>query len=402
MHRMRRALAATIAIALAATVLGAPVSAAGSAISMTKVLGGYTRPVLVTYAPGSGRTIFIVEQTGRISRATYSDGAWRKLGTFLDLSSKVTDPRASGNGERGLLGLAFHPDYASNGRFYVDYTRAASGSQKGDTVIAEYRRQSAGRADAASARVLMVIDQPYSNHNGGHLAFGPDDLLYIATGDGGGSGDPKNNGQKLTTRLGKLLRIDPVDPDGAGPRRYRAPGTNPLVGKAGHDDIWAWGLRNPWRFSFDRRNGNLWIGDVGQGAREEVDRARSNASGYGAGRGRNYGWSRCEGTRRYPATGLQCRLGTRPIHDYRHGAGRCSVTGGHVHRGPDAAGWRGLYVAGDFCGRLFVLNDRGKVKFSRTTNRRISSFGEDADGRIFLTDFANGTVYRVKMRGPRP
>jgi glucose/arabinose dehydrogenase len=401
-HQSIRALAIALTVALLAALTAIPVGAAGSNVSLTRILGSYSRPVLVTHAPGGGRTVFIVEQTGRIKRATYQNGSWRKLGTFLDLRAKVNDPRQGGNNERGLLGLAFHPDYQSNGRFYVNYTRAASGSKKGDTVVAEYRRSSAGRANPGSARVVMVINQPASNHNGGHMAFGPDDLLYIATGDGGGSGDPRGNGQKLTTRRGKLLRIDPLDPDGAGPRRYRTPGTNPRVGKTSHNDLWAWGLRNPWRFSFDRFNGNLWIGDVGQSAREEIDRARSSASGKGAGKGKNYGWSRCEGVRRYPATDQACTLGTRPIHDYAHGNGRCSVTGGYVHRGPSAPTWRGLYVAGDFCGRLFVLDVAGRVRLSKTTAKRISSFGEDAAGRIYMTDLITGTIYRVKLSGPRP
>jgi hypothetical protein len=342
-----------------------------------------------------------VEQTGKIKRATFSDGRWRKLGVFLDLTSRVNDPDASG-GERGLLGLAFHPRYFSNGRFYVNYTRRGQGGQSGDSVIAEYRRQSAGQADPGSARTLMVIDQPFSNHNGGHLAFGPDGLLYVASGDGGSGGDPQGNGQKLKSRLGKLLRIDPLDPDGAGPRRFRIPSSNPRVGKPGNPAIWAWGLRNPWRFSFDRTKGHLWIGDVGQSAREEVNRSKARANGRGAGKGRNYGWRRCEGSRRYPNTGQRCTFGTRPVHDYAHGAGRCSVTGGYVHRGPGARAWRGLYVGGDFCGRLFVLNANGKVKLTRVTGRGISSFGEDAAGRLFMTDLGNGNIYRVIPRGPRP
>lgn len=395
-----RLLSVIIGIILAA-VAALPVGAASSQISLVRVLSGYSRPVLVTHAPGGGRTIFIVEQTGRIKRATYANGQWRRLGTFLDISARVNDPRVSGS-ERGLLGLAFHPDYRRNGRFYVNYTRRGSGDRAGDTVVAEFRRRSAGTADPASGRVVMVIDQPAANHNGGHLAFGPDRLLYVGTGDGGGAGDPYRSGQSLSTRLGKLLRIDPRDPDGAGPRRYRTPSSNPRVGRTGLDDIWAWGLRNPWRFSFDRTNGNLWIGDVGQSAREEVDRSRARAGGVGAGKGANYGWSRCEGRRRYPDTSQACTFGTRPVHDYPHGAGRCSVTGGYVHRGPGASAWRGLYVGGDYCGRLFVLDGAGTVRLSRDTDRRISSFGEDAAGRIFLTDLANGNVYRVRFGGPRP
>ncbi len=394
-------ISAALGLALVGTAVVAPVQAALSKASLVPVLSGYSRPVLVTHAPGGGRTVFIVEQTGKIKRATYRDGRWVKLGTFLDLTSKVNDPARSGN-ERGLLGLAFHPDYRSNGRFYVNYTRRGTGAKSGDTVVAEYRRATASRANPSSARTVMVIDQPAANHNGGHLAFGPDGLLYIGTGDGGGAGDPSGNGQKLTTRLGKLLRIDPLDPDGSGPRRFRVPSGNPRVGKRGNDAIWSWGLRNPWRFSFDRGNGNLWIGDVGQGAREEVNRSRSNASGIAAGKARNYGWRRCEGKRRYPSTSQRCTFGTLPVHDYAHGDGRCSVTGGYVHRGPSAPAWRGLYVGGDFCGRLFVLDGSGKVRLSKTTSKRISSFGEDADGRIFMADLIAGTIYRLKLSGPRP
>ena len=402
MHRTPKAIGILVSIALAAGVTAAPASAASSDVSLSRILSGYSRPVLVTHAPGGGRNIFIVEQAGKIKRATYADGSWKKLGVFLDISSLVNDPTVAGNGERGLLGLAFHPDYRDNGRFYVNYTRRGGSSAKGDTVIAEFRRARAGKADRSSRRTVLVVNQPQGNHNGGHLAFGPDELLYIGMGDGGGSGDPRNAGQNLKTRHGKLLRIDPIDPDGGGPRRYRVPSSNPRVGKTGHNDLWAWGLRNPWRFSFDRKNGNLWIGDVGQGAREEIDRSRSYASGRGAGKGRNYGWNRCEGTRQYPNTAATCTFGTRPVHDYAHGDGRCSVTGGYVHRGPNAPTWRGLYVGGDFCGRLFVLNVDGKVKLSKVTGRRLASFGEDAGGRLFATDISNGNIYRVKMAGPRP
>jgi hypothetical protein len=249
---------------------------------------------------------------------------------------------------------------------------------------------------------VLVIDQPYANHNGGQLLFGPDGYLYISSGDGGSGGDPHGNGQRLDTLLGKLLRIDPIDPDGAGPRRYRVPRSNPLVGRKGRDAIWAWGLRNPWRLSFDRVKGDLWIGDVGQLAVEEVDRSRANARGRNAGKGRNYGWNRCEGGRRYPDTSLPCRFGTLPVHDYRHGDGRCSVTGGYVHRGPTATHWRGLYVAADYCGRLFVLGQNGGVRLARNPGLRISTFGEDHAGRIFAADLAGGTIYLARFSGPRP
>lgn len=399
---MVKLVAVVIMTSLGLAALGDQAQAASSDASLRTILSGYSRPVLVTHAPEGGRTIFVVEQTGKVKRATFTNGAWKKLNTFLDLTSLVNDPRKAGNGERGLLGLAFHPQYKQNGRFYVNYTRAASGAKSGDSVVAEFRRQTATQANASSKRVLMVVNQPDSNHNGGHLAFGPDGFLYIGLGDGGGGGDPRGNGQKLTTRLGALLRIDPLDPDGGGPKRYRTPSSNPRVGKSGRNDIWAWGLRNPWRFSFDRKNGNLWIGDVGQVRREEIDRARSNSAGRNAGKGKNYGWNRCEGTRRYPNTSLKCSFGTRPVFDYAHGNGRCSVTGGYVHRGPSAASWRGLYIGGDYCGRLFVLSADGKVRLSKVTNRRIASFGEDAGGRLFATDVIGGQVLRVALTGPRP
>jgi len=402
MRTISRVLTILVATAATITALAGPAQAASSAVSLKPILRGYDRPVLVAHAPGGGREIFIVEQSGRIERATYRNGRWIRLGTFLDLSSLVNDPGQAGNGERGLLGLAFHPRYRTNGRLYVYYTRRTAGSGNGDAVVAEYRRRSASRAAARSRRVLMVIDQPASNHNGGHLAFGPDGLLYIGTGDGGGAGDPDRNGQDLRSRLGKILRLDPRDPDGAGPRRYRTPASNPRVGKRGLDVIWAWGLRNPWRFSFDRARGDLWIGDVGQGAREEIDRSRADARGKRAGRGVNYGWNRCEGRRRYPDTAVRCGFGTLPVNDYRHGPSRCSVTGGYVYRGPYARAWRGLYIGADFCGRLFVLDRRGRVRLSRDTDHRISAFGEDARGRLYATDLADGTIYRVRFRGPRP
>lgn len=402
MNKYIKVVVAAAASIVASTALGEAVAGASSKVSLNPILSGYSRPVLVTHAPGGGREIFVVEQGGKIRRASFIDGSWTKLGTFLDLSDIVSDPTRVGAGERGLLGLAFHPRYQQNGRFYVNFTRKGAAGAAGDSVVAEYRRASSGSADPASRRTLMIINQPASNHNGGHLAFGPDGLLYIGSGDGGGGGDPRGNGQKLRTRLGKLLRIDPLDPDGAGPRKYRVPRSNPRVGKSGRNDLWAWGLRNPWRFSFDRKNGNLWIGDVGEGKREEIDRSRSNANGRGAGKGKNYGWSRCEGKRRFPNTSARCRFGTRPVHDYAHGAGRCSVTGGYVHRGPSAPNWKGLYVGGDFCGRLFVLRANGKVKLSKVTPRRFSSFGEDAAGRLFASDLSSGTIYRVNMSGPRP
>ena len=400
MHRSTSAIAILAAIASLAA-LGSPVAGATSAVRLRPILTGYTRPVVIAHAPGEGRTMYIAEQAGTIERATYADGMWHKDGTFLDLTDLVLGPGEGGT-EQGLLGLAFHPDYAQNGRFYVNYTRQLGGNANGDTVIAEYRRGSDGRADPGSPRTVLVIDQPFANHNGGHLIFGPDGYLYISSGDGGGDGTSggRANSQRLDTFLGKLLRIDPLDPDGAGPKRYRVPRSNPLVGRNGRDAIWSWGLRNPWRFSFDRVTGNLWIGDVGESELEEVNRSRVNRNGRNAGRGKNYGWDRCEGHLRY-GTSLPCRFGTRPIHDYRHADDRRSVTGGYVHRGPSAKHWRGLYVAADFYGRLFVLGPRGGTRLSRNSGLNISTFGEDPAGRIFAAHWV-GTIYQVRFVGPRP
>ena len=256
--------------------------------------------VLVANDGSPAKRLYIVEQTGRIKVAELRNGSWRKAGTFLDLSSKVLAP-PFGGAEQGLLGLAFAPDYATSGRFYVNFTRRGSGGAAGDTVIAELRRSSTLVADPASFRRLLVIDQPYDNHNGGNLAFGPDGMLYIGMGDGGSGGDPEDRAQDLTSRLGKLLRIDPTDPDGSGPARFTVPADNPYIGETEKHLVWLRGVRNPWRFSFDPATGDLWIGDVGQGATEEIDRLPAT-SGQDAGRAANLGWNVCEGDRLYLST----------------------------------------------------------------------------------------------------
>ena len=363
------------------------------------MLSGYSRPVLVTHAPGDAGVIYIVEQSGLVKRATFQDGSWRKLGTFLDLRSVVSQD----GGERGLLGLAFHPRYRQNGRLYVDYTRAGSGAAEGDTVIAEYRRLDARRADPSSRRVLLTVDQPAANHNGGHLAFGPDGYLYIALGDGGGAGDPYGTGQDRGSLLGKLLRIDPLDPDGGGRRPLLRPLLEPARGQGrprrdlglGPAQSVALLLRPSHGRPVDRR--------CRPGRPRGGGPLTRRCGGQERGQGRRtIGWSRCEGSRRYPGTDSRCRFGTLPVHDYAHGTGRCSVTGGYVYRGPDAAAWRGLYVAGDYCGRLFVLDASGAVRLSRNTSSQIASFGEDSAGRLFATDVASGTIYEVRLSGPRP
>jgi glucose/arabinose dehydrogenase len=400
--RRRRAArgAALVGLVLLAGTLPGTARAADPDIVLRRVLQGYERPVLVTHDGRPGRAILVVEQTGRIHRATFRDGRWRRLGVFLDLRALVSDPRVSG-GERGLLGLAFDPRPARKGHLYVNHTRRSDGA----TVVAEYRQATRARANPRSRRQLLVVRQPYANHNGGHLAFGPDRRLYIGLGDGGSAGDPHGHGQDRTTRLGSILRIDPRDPDGSGPKRYSVPRSNPFVGRRGHPEVWAYGLRNPWRFSFDRATGDLWIGDVGQARREEVNRAPADGSGRNAGRGLNFGWNACEGGLEFADdegdADERCSRHTLPVHDYGHGAGRCAVTGGHVFRGPGAPAWRGLYVAGDYCGRLFVLDRQGRVVLSKVTSRRISSFGEDRAGRLFLVDHRGG-IFLVRFRGVPP
>ncbi|MFN8623515.1 MAG: PQQ-dependent sugar dehydrogenase [Chloroflexota bacterium] len=394
-HPRLRAAATLVAGALATLTLAAPAAAwspapaapapAASVPGVHLVRGGFVQPLFVTNA-GDAR-LFVVEQTGRIRILKQVNGVWKITGTFLDLRGKVD----LGHPEQGLLGLAFHPDYATNGRFYVDYT-----DRRGDTIIAEYRRASAGKADPTSRRVVLKIDQPFDNHNGGWIGFkGPD--LYIAMGDGGAGGDPYGNAQNKNVLLGKILRIDPLDPDGSGPKTYAIPAGNPFVGGGGRDEIWAYGLRNPWRDSFDPATGDLWIGDVGQEAYEEIDHA-------GDGKERNFGWDKVEGRHLYPS-GASCAgscLGTEPVVEIKHhgtSQENCAVVGGYVSRRPGAA-LEGRYVYGDTCsGRIWSLDADAADPVPGApldTSLSISSFGVGVDGAIYLTDLYSGRVYRVK------
>jgi glucose/arabinose dehydrogenase len=361
---------------------------AASGAKLTRI-GRFDAPVYVAQPPGERRRLFVVEQGGTI--VVVRDGHALRT-PFLDLSSQVVS-----GGEQGLLGLAFAPDYASSGRFYVDYTDTS-----GDTRIVEYRRGSSPeRANPRSARQLIFQDQPESNHNGGQLAFGPDGLLYIGLGDGGGGDDqhgPIGNAQSLGTLLGKILRIDPrpgrPSPPGRSP--YRIPADNPFAGRAGAKPaIYAWGLRNPWRFSFDRKTGDMAIGDVGQDHVEEIDfRTRGSA------RGVNFGWRAWEGTRREDP-GLTVHGNVKPVLQYTHDHG-CSVTGGYVIRDRRLPALAGRYVYGDFCaGDLFTA----KLRQDGARGRRalglhveaLSSFGEDRRGRVYVTSL-NGPVYRLDPR----
>jgi len=381
----RPGLALTLAVAVMTGAALAPAAAAAAddpVLALEPVASGLQRPVLATHA--SDARLFVVEQVGRIR---ILDGGTLRSTPFLDVSARI-----SFGGERGLLGLAFHPAYAGNGRFFIFYTQP-----DGDLQVSEFRRSSGdpSRADPASERPILRIEHSLNtNHNGGMLAFGPDGYLYIATGDGGGGGDPLKSGQDINSRLGKLLRIDVDTPSPSIP--YEVPAGNPFVGKPGDDLIWSYGLRNPWRFSFDRSNGDLWIGDVGQGLWEEIDRARTAD---GRGRGLNYGWNILEGDHCYGATTCDRTGKTPPLAEYPHGSGNCSVTGGYVYRGTASPLLNGRYLFGDYCsGRIWSLAAGGGSPQAEVllldSALQITSFGEDATGEVYVTG-VDGTVSRL-------
>jgi glucose/arabinose dehydrogenase len=330
---------------------------------------------------GSGR-LFIVEKPGRIF---ILKGGQLLPTPFLDISAKV----GSRNTEQGLLGLAFHPDYARSGLFYVNYT-----DENGNTVIAGFH-VSAGNpdlTDPASELDILRVDQPYNNHNGGGLAFGPDGYLYIGLGDGGSEGDPLLNGQNLRTLLGKMLRID-VDHG----LRYAIPAGNPFVKGGGLPEIWAVGLRNPWRFSFDRLTGDLYIADVGQDAWEEIDLVQAGMPG-----GLNFGWSFYEGMHPYKGQPPADASFTLPVTEYSHADG-CAVTGGYVYRGAALPEWQGVYFYGDYCsGNIWGLrladgnSLQSKILFS--TSAKITAFGVDEAGEIYLADYGLGELLRLEKK----
>jgi glucose/arabinose dehydrogenase len=344
-----------------------------------KRIGTFSSPVYVTAPPTDKHRLFVVEQAGRIR--VVKDG--HKLATpFLDISSQVQS-----GGERGLLSMVFAPDYKSSGRFYVYFT-----DHGGDIHIQELKRASANRAAAGSARNLLTIEHSeFSNHTGGQLQFGPDKHLYAGVGDGGSAGDPHGHGQSLGTRLGKLLRIDPRHG-----KRYSVKG-NPFTKRPGaRREIWAYGLRNPWRFSFDRATGDLVIGDVGQDAVEEIDFARR-----GTGRGANYGWNIFEGNRRFHSGSAPGAV--RPRVTHTHDAGYCSITGGYVVRDRALGSLYGRYLYGDLCHatlRSVKLGRSGGAGGDRATKLSVSnlvSLGEDARGRVYTVSIG-GAVSRVVPR----
>ena len=354
-------------------------------ISLTRVLAGLSSPIAISSA-GDSR-LFVVEQTGKI--AIVQGGAI--AGTFLDVSGLI-----SCCGERGLLGLAFHPQYASNGRFFIRYTDGA-----GDVQISEFHASSNPNvADPASGRILLTIPHPsFANHNGGVIAFGPDGYLYIGTGDGGSGGDPNNHGQSLSTLLGKMLRID-VD-HATGSVGYAIPADNPFAGQVGlRGEIFAYGLRNPYSFSFDRQTGDLWIGDVGQDLWEEVDRATAPSGG---GRGDNFGWSVMEGSHCFkPTTGCSTAGKVMPIAEYGHGSNDsigCAIIGGFVYRGAANPALVGRYFFGDNCsGNIWDIDAAGPGSQSPqlllASGLHVTGWGQGADGELYLVA-SDGGLYHL-------
>ena len=353
-------------------------------------VGDFVAPVYVASPPGDRRRLFVVELPGRIR--VIRDGVTLPR-PFLDIRRLV-----SLGGERGLFSIAFPPDYASSSRFYVYYTARSPG---GAVTIAEFRASSAEVANPGSRRIVLQIQHPRSNHNGGQLQFGPDGYLWIGTGDGGGAGDPDLNGQNLGALLGKLLRIDPRASGGAA---YTVPSDNPFVGRTGaRGEIWAYGLRNPWRFSFDRRTGDLAIADVGQTDWEEIDFAPAP----GRGRGTNYGWGCWEGRHPYEGNAFRTQCTplpsqVAPVHEYSHSRG-CSITGGYVVRDPTLPVLDGRYVYGDYCrGPLFSVRlDTPAAQDDRRLGLSVAgltSFGEDACGRVYAVSSV-GPVFRLEPEG---
>ncbi|HVY55076.1 MAG TPA: PQQ-dependent sugar dehydrogenase [Thermodesulfobacteriota bacterium] len=369
-------------------------------MTTVKVASGFTEPLYLTAPAGDSSRLFIVEQSTATIKIIKNGVV---LGTpFLNINPKVSDS----GGERGLLGLAFHPNYASNGYFYVNYI-----DNSGNTVIARYKVSSnPDVADPASELIVMTVTQPFSNHNGGMLAFSPnDDDLYIGLGDGGDAFDPGNRAQDGQVPLGKILRVDVGNGD-----KFAAPSTNPFKNNPSYlDTIWALGLRNPWRFSFDRLNGDLYIADVGQGSREEISYQPGTSQG-----GENYGWRCMEGKQCTGLSGCTCNSPelTLPIYDYTHSGGNCSVTGGYVYRGEAIPDLDGTYFFADFCtGKIWSFMRSGSTvaqfkdrtaelkPITGQTINNITSFGEDDDGEIYIVD-RDGEIFKIvdKSTVPQP
>ena len=378
----------------------------GQSISLSSELvsDGFKKPVFVISYPTDASILYVVEQAGKI---IVLDSGQKKREPFFNINKRVVNPFRPGD-ERGLLGFAFHPDYENNKKFYINYI-----DNDGHTIVSEFIAQSKYKADHNSERVLLKLEQPYGNHNGGHIEFGKDGYLYIAIGDGGAAGDPLDSGQDLTSLFGKVIRID------INGSPYSIPKSNPFYGiKNAREEIWAWGLRNVWRFSFDKKTGDIYYGDVGQNKWEEVNFEPASSSG-----GNNYGWRQMEASYCFEPKENCKRDGmVLPIIEYPNDAyhpafalGRknqlnvegCSVTGGYVYRGKKLKGFEGVYFFGDYCsGNIwsFKVKDGKAAEFKNRTDEiniadgeftnYISSFGQDADGEIYIVDY-NGAVYKI-------
>jgi len=347
-------------------------------ITLQSFATGFDSPVEITNA-GDSR-LFVVQKGGLI-RILNSNGSINTT-PFLNLSTLI-----SSDGERGLLGLAFHPNYAANGYFFVNYTNTS-----GNTVIARYSVNS-GNPDIANitGTILMTISQPYTNHNGGSIKFGADGYLYIGMGDGGSGGDPGNRAQNINENLGKMLRIDvnsTISPF------YTSPATNPYVGVAGNDEIWAIGLRNPWKFSFNRLNGDLWIADVGQGAIEEINKIVNPLPNTGI----NFGWRCYEGNSTYNTSGCApSSTMTFPFAQYARSGGACSVTGGYFYTGSTYPNFQNKYFFTDYCDdKIRMVNSAGVITTTTSfSGNNFVTFGEDVNGELYIAGISSGTIYKI-------
>ena len=374
-------------------------------LSSTLIADGFKKPLFVTSHPENSKFLYVVEQAGKIIIINNGE---KLEEPFLDISDRVVNPSRPGD-ERGLLGFAFHPDYVSNNKFYVNYI-----NNDGYTIVSEFSAQSSLVANSLSERIVFDLKQPYGNHNGGHMQFGPDGYLYISIGDGGKRGDPLNAGQDLNTLFGKVIRID------INKVPYGIPKSNPYYGqKDKRGEIWAWGLRNVWRFSFDRKNGDIYYGDVGQNKWEEINYEPYTSKG-----GVNYGWRIMEASKCYnPEKNCNEKNLTLPIHEYPNDANYmvvlgggsqmnsdgCSITGGYVYRGEKIKNLNGYYIFGDYCsGNIWtfkVVNEKATELTNRTEEINlangefttyISSFGEDADGELYIVEY-NGGIYKLNQ-----
>jgi glucose/arabinose dehydrogenase len=348
-----------------------PTNHVGEHFSLETIMAkGLSQPIFLTHSSDGSERLFVVEQNGRI---VILEKGKLLPSPFMDIS-----PLLATGGERGLLGLAFHPNYQKTGRYFLNYTR----KQDGATVIAEFQVSSNPHRSEMRETVLLVIPQPYGNHNGGMVAFGPGGYLFIGTGDGGSGGDPGNRGQNPSELLGKILRIDV---DHGSP--YAIPATNPFSNEGGRPEIFALGFRNPWRFSFDRKTGELWTGDVGQNSWEEINVVKL---------GENHGWRLMEGNHCYkPDKGCrQSSKVTMPLTEYANAGPRCSVIGGYVYRGRDVPSLYGTYLFADYCsGEIFGFRE-GKQQVLLDTDLQITSFGEDEKGEVYVINH-QGSIHRI-------